>query len=108
MVPVFALGLTAGAATPAASGTPDPRDRNNIWEGHSKEKEAVQTKLTPYRHAASAPSRGTCAWTADRGYVVCQYLSENSEEVDAREGKPSDHLTIFAYNDAIGRWCRHL
>jgi hypothetical protein len=97
MVPEFALGLTANPATPPASGTPDPRDRINLWAGHWKEKELVQTKLTPYRHAASAPSHETCAWTADRGSVVCQYLSE---KVGAREGKPSDHVTIFACNDA--------
>jgi hypothetical protein len=59
MVSVFAFGLTASAATPPASGTPDPRDRINIWVGHWKE--VVQSKQTPSGHAASVASHGTCA-----------------------------------------------
>jgi len=102
IVSVLALGLIASAATPTASATPDPRDRINIWEGRWKE--VVQTKETPYSHAASVPSRLTCSWTADRGYMVCEYLSE---KIDPEEGRPSDHLTIFTYDDK-GKTYKHL
>ena len=39
----------------------------------------------------------TYSLTADRGYLVCEYLSEKT---DTAEVKPSDHLTIFTYHDA--------
>lgn len=92
---VTVFGWLAAAVTPPASDGSDPRDRLNIWEGRWKE--VVETKETPYSHAASVPSHLTCAWTADRGYMVCEYLSE---KVTPGEGKPSDHLSIFTYNDA--------
>jgi hypothetical protein len=88
MVSVFAFGLTASAATPPASGTPDPRDRINIWEGHWKEVSESEHPLQP-RRFGGVPS--DLRWTAERGYVVCQYLSE---KVDARKSKPSDHLRL--------------
>lgn len=91
----LALGLTAGAVTPDSSTTPDPRDKISIWEGRWNE--MVQTKETPYGHAASTPAHVTCSWTADRGYMVCEYLSENA---DPGEKERSDHLTIFTYNSA--------
>jgi hypothetical protein len=65
IVSVLALGLMAGAVTSDSSKTTDPRDKLNIWEGRWKEQ--VETKETPYRHAASVPSHITCSWTADRG-----------------------------------------
>jgi hypothetical protein len=99
---VLALGLMAGAATPDSTKTPDPLDKLNIWEGRWKSQ--VERKETPYSHAASMPAHFTCSWTADRGYMVCEYLSEKT---DAAEGKPSDHLTIFTYNDA-GKAYKHL
>jgi len=102
IVSVLALGLMAGAVTSDSSKTTDPRDKLNIWEGRWKEQ--VETKETPYSHAASVPSHITCSWTADRGYMVCEYLSE---KIDPAEGKPSNHLSIFTYNDA-GKNYKHL
>jgi hypothetical protein len=102
IVSLLALGLMASAATPDASKTPDPRDKMNIWEGRWQE--IVEHKETPYGHAATVPSHITCAWTADRGYMVCEYLSEKT---DPGEGKPSNHLSIFTYNDA-GKNYKHL
>jgi len=67
----------------------------NIWEGRWNE--VVHTKETPYGHAASTPAHVTCSWTADRGYMVCEYLSEKA---DPTEKERSDHLTIFTYNGA--------
>ncbi len=102
IVCVLALPLIASAATSDSSKTTDPRDQMNIWEGRWKEQ--VETKETPYSHAASAPSHITCSWTADRGYMVCEYLSE---KLDPAEGRPSDHLTIFTYDDK-GKAYKHL
>lgn len=102
IVSVLAIGLMAGAATSDPPKTTDPRDKMNIWEGRWKEQ--VETKETPYSHAASVPSHITCSWTADRGYMVCEYLSE---KIDPQEGRPSDHLTIFMYDDK-GKAYKHL
>jgi hypothetical protein len=99
---VLVFGLMASAATPNSSTTPDPRDKMNIWEGRWQE--IVEHKETPYGHAATVPSHLTCSWTADRGYMVCEYLSE---KIDPGEGKPSNHLSIFTYNDA-GKNYKHL
>jgi len=99
---VLALGLMASAATPDSPKTTDPRDKLNIWEGHWKTQ--VERKETVYGHASSVPAHFTCSWTADRGFMVCEYLSE---KIDVDEGKPFDHLTIFTYNDA-GKAYKHL
>jgi hypothetical protein len=103
IVSVLALGLMASAAaTSEVSKTPDPHDRINIWEGHWKVQ--AQRKETPYSHAGSAPFDAVCSWTADRGYMVCEYLSEKTV---AGEGKPADHLSIFTY-DETGKTYKHL
>jgi hypothetical protein len=99
---VLALALMVSAATSDPPKSTDPRDKLNIWEGRWKEQ--VETKETPYSHAASVPSHITCSWTADRGYMVCEYLSEKA---DPAEGRPSDHLTIFTYDDK-GKAYKHL
>ncbi len=91
----MALVVMARAETPDAVKAPDPRDKMNIWEGRWNE--VVQTKETPYSHAASTPAHVTCSWSPDRGYMVCEYLSEKA---DPAEKEHSDHLTIFAYNSA--------
>jgi hypothetical protein len=102
MVSVLVFALMASAAGPDSSTSPDPRDKMNIWEGRWKMQ--IERKETAYSHAATIPEHFTCSWTADRGYMVCEYLSEKT---DAAEGKPSDHLTIFTYNDA-GKTYKHL
>lgn len=71
IVPVLVLGLMPSAAIPATPETSDPRDRLNIWEGRWKE--VVETKETSYSHAASVSSHLSCSWTADRGYMICEY-----------------------------------
>lgn len=94
VIPVFALALLANAATPTPTDPTNPQEKMNIWVGRWKE--VVETKETPYGHAHSTPSHVTCDWSADKGYMVCEYLSEKA---DAAEGKPADHLTIFTYDD---------
>ena len=89
----LALALLAGAAAPLSKAS-DPDDRINIWEGRWKE--VVETKETPYSHAHSVPTHLTCGWSADRGFMVCEYLGE---KIDPDKGRPSDHLSIFTYDD---------
>lgn len=91
---LIAAALVASVLTLSHASTPDPNDRMNIWVGRWHE--VVETKETVISHASSAPAHITCAWSPDRGYMVCEYLSE---KVDPNEGRPLDHLSIFAYDD---------
>jgi hypothetical protein len=95
IVLTVALGLMAGAAIPGSQESPDPRDKLNMWEGHWKMRS--QRKDTPYTHAVTLEFDVVCKWASSRGYMVCDYLSDG---MDPEEGKPSNHLSIFAYNDA--------
>jgi hypothetical protein len=85
----------AGAAMPSPQEGSDPRDKLNIWEGHWKMH--AQRKETPYSHASSVEYDVACKWTPNRGYMVCDYVSDG---VDPKEGRPANHLSIFAYDDA--------
>lgn len=99
---VLAVGMFSFSARSAAPHPTDPHDRINIWEGRWKE--TVDTKETPYSHAHSVPAHLTCSWSADHGFMVCEFLSET---VDPNEGRPSDHLSIFTY-DEKGNTYKHL
>ncbi len=73
-----------------------------VWEGRWNE--VVETKETPYGHARSVKSHTTCGWSADRGFMVCEYLSESG---DTAGREPADHLSIFTYN-AANQTYKHL
>ncbi|MGH8201154.1 MAG: hypothetical protein ACREVO_12475 [Steroidobacteraceae bacterium] len=87
------VGLATCAVPLSQASTPSPSERMSIWVGRWHE--VVQTKETAVSHAWSTPAHLTCAWTADKGYMVCEFLSEKA---DPNEGRISDHLSIFAYN----------
>ena len=100
---IFTLALLAAPATPTPTDTSNPQEKLNIWVGRWKE--VVETKETPYGHAHSTPSHVTCDWSADKGYMVCEYMSE---KVDPEQGnEPADHLTIFTY-DGKSKAYKHL
>lgn len=94
--------LAAGAVPLCQASTPDPNGRLSIWVGRWHE--VVETKETAISHASSRSAHNTCAWSADKGYMVCEYLSE---KVDPKESQRSDHLSIFAY-DLEGKAYKHL
>jgi hypothetical protein len=78
----LAFLLIASPASPDSSKILDLRDQ-------------MERKETHCSHTAFLP-HFTCSWIAHRGYMVRECSSETA---DAREGKPSDHLTIFTYDD---------
>lgn len=88
---VLAVGLLGthrvAAAGPAAN---DPWDKLNVWSGHWLGE--TEYKETAYSKAAHAKSDVQCAWSPDHGYMVCEY-----KRID---GRPSDHLSIFTYDQA--------
>lgn len=92
--PLLLTALLTGVVTLSHASTPDPNERMSIWVGRWHE--VVETKETAISHASSSPAHITCAWSADRGYMVCEYLSE---KIDPNQGKPQDHLSIFAYDN---------
>jgi hypothetical protein len=92
--PMVLTALLASVVTLSHASTPDPNDRMSIWAGRWHE--VVETKETAISHASSGPAHITCAWSADRGYMVCEYLRE---KVGPNERARSDHLSIFAYDN---------
>jgi hypothetical protein len=101
IISLLVLGPTVSGAPSAPSET-EAHDRMTIWEGYWKSQ--IERKETPYSHAASVPAHFSCSWTADKGYMVCEYLTEKA---DPGEGRPADHLTIFTY-DEKGQTYKHL
>jgi hypothetical protein len=99
---IFSTLTLQSAVHAADAGTADPRDRMDVWAGRWNE--VVDTQETPFGHAKSTKAHTTCAWTPDRGYMVCEYLSEVA---DPAQASASNHLSIFAYNDRGGVY-KHL
>jgi len=95
-------GLLAAMVTLGHASTPDLKERMNIWAGRWYE--VVETKETAISHASSQPAHITCGWSAQRGYMICEYLSE---KIDPNEGRPMDHLSIFAYDEKANTY-KHL
>jgi hypothetical protein len=87
------LGLMTSAA-PAPEKTIDPLEKMQVWEGHWRVQ--VQYKETAYSHAGSVTYNATCSWLPNRGYMVCDYLSDG---VDPQHGKVSNDLSIFTYSE---------
>jgi len=90
-----ALGSAANVTTPAASRTPDPRERMKIWVGRWDD--VGEVKETGYSHAGRVHKRASCVMTGDRGYVVCEYLDVAA---DLPKGEDvTDNLSIYAYDE---------
>jgi hypothetical protein len=89
--PILAVGLlSAGNVSAAGPAAADPWDKLNVWNGHWLGE--TEYKDTAYSKAAHARSDVQCGWSPDHGYMVCEY-----KRID---GRPSDHLSIFTYNQA--------
>jgi hypothetical protein len=56
----LALWLMASPAAPNSSKTLDACDK-------------IERKESLYSQAASVPAHFTCSWTANRGYMACEY-----------------------------------
>jgi hypothetical protein len=81
----FAALTGAGIANPSAAS--DPSGKLGIWV--SRWTFSGQIYETKYSHAHADTGVADCAWTPNRGYVICDYFSDNP---------PHDDLTVISYS----------
>jgi hypothetical protein len=85
---VFATLACAGIAdTPPAS---DPAGKLGMWLGHWTF--SGQIYQTPYSEAHADTGVGDCTWTVHKGYLTCDYFSDNP---------PHDDLAVIGYNPTV-------
>jgi hypothetical protein len=92
------LLLPAIAGTNASSAT-DPTAKLSIWVGrwHYSERDYE----TPFSHARINSGTANCSWSADRGFVVCDYVNSN-----AGNGVPANDLAVFTYDSTSKLYAR--
>jgi hypothetical protein len=78
LMSALALWLMASPAAPNSSTTLDPCDK-------------IQRKETLYS-PASVQAHFTCSWTANRGYMVCEYNDTDKAHKHPGVGKDSKTL----------------
>jgi hypothetical protein len=77
--------LTAGLADPSSAF--DPSGKLGMWVGHWTFSGRIYR--TPYSEAHPDTGVGDCNWTVHKGYVTCDYFSEDP---------PHDDLAVIGYN----------
>jgi hypothetical protein len=95
----LALVAVAGAAASAGSQTSDPTARLGVWQGQWTYTE--HDYETPYSHAHTDTGTANCNWSANRGFVVCDYL--NSAPAN---GVPVNDLAVFGYSPTAKAFTR--
>lgn len=87
----LALSLLALATSTARSQGTDPSSKLDVWIGrwayHAQDLE------TPYSHAHTYDGTSDCNWSANHGFMVCDFLNKNSPP-----GFPKNDLGIFCYD----------
>jgi hypothetical protein len=81
------LAFSAGAGTADPSQAFDPSGKLGIWVGRWNF--SGQIYKTRYSHAHVDTGVADCTWTANKGYVICEYFSENP---------PHDDLSVISYS----------
>jgi len=87
LLSLLALIVTMGTATPTAMPTSDPPGKLGMWEGRWHF--SGQIYETAYSRAHSDTGTADCLWTSNRGYLICDYFSDNP---------PHDDLAILSYS----------
>ncbi len=81
----FAAVKIAGMAD--ASAASDPSEKLGIWVGRWTF--SGQIYETKYSHAHADTGVADCTWSANKGYVICDYFSDNP---------PHDDLSVMSYS----------
>jgi hypothetical protein len=81
----FAALMRAGVADTSAAS--DPSGKLGMWLGHWTF--SGQIYQTPYSEAHADTGVGDCMWTVHKGYLTCDYFSDNP---------PHDDLAVMGYN----------
>lgn len=86
---IAALVAIALNIAPCVSQPSDPPGKLGLWEGHWTY--SGQIYQTAYSQAHSDTGVFDCDWMPNRGYMVCDYFSDDP---------PHDNLSIFSYSPA--------
>lgn len=87
VVPSTVLALLMGAATAAPSATSEPPPQLEMWLGRWTFNGHIYQ--TPFSDAHPDTGIADCTWAANKGYVICDYFSDNP---------PHDDLAVIAYS----------
>src|SRR5579863_10291934 len=86
----FAALTGAGLADPSlASEASDPSGKLALWVGRWNF--SGQIYQTKYSHAHPDTGVASCIWATNKGYVICDYFSDNP---------PHDDLSVISYNSS--------
>lgn len=99
LLPALTLVVAAGAAAPGASQLSHANAQLGVWQGHWSYSETDYD--TPYGHAHMNSGTADCAWSQNRGFIICDYLNRNPGN-----GVPANDLAVFSYNPATGMYTR--
>ena len=88
-LPALALLAMTGSAMPDPLQSSDPPGKLGVWEGRWNY--SGQIYETSYSHAHSDSGTIECRWMPNRGYMVCDYFSNDP---------PHDNLTALSYSPA--------
>jgi hypothetical protein len=83
----FAALTCTGIADPSPGS--DPPGKLGIWVGRWTF--SGQIYETRYSHAHADTGVADCTWTASKGYVICDYFSDNP---------PHDDLSVISYSSS--------
>jgi hypothetical protein len=91
MVAVFLSTLASlavmGTTTPDTSQAFNPSGKLGVWQGRWSYSGRIYE--TPYSHAHSDSGTADCSWMPGRGYMICDYVSNDP---------PHDNLSVFSYS----------
>jgi len=87
LLSTLAFAALTGAAIADPLTASDPLGKLGIWVGRWNF--SGQIYETKYSHAHADTGVADCAWTANKGYVVCDYFSDDP---------PHDDLSVLGYS----------
>ena len=86
---VLALAALASAGKADPSASFNPVEQLGIWVGHWTF--SGQIYETKYSHAHADTGVADCGWSANKGYVICDYYSDDP---------PHDDLSVMNYRSS--------
>jgi hypothetical protein len=94
---VLAFAMAASAASPDTLALSDPTAKLSIWEGRWNLN--ITRYETPYSHAGAGSGTANCNWMPNKGYMICDYLTDRSDS-----GGAINNLSVFSYSPSEGAY----
>jgi hypothetical protein len=93
LLSTLALAALTGAGLADPSPASDPLGKLGIWV--SRWNFSGQIYETKYSHAHADTGVADCTWTANKGYVICDYFSDNPSH---------DDLSVISYSPSANAY----